>query len=124
MGENHCYFIFFVQSEYGEIVHASKTSTGIYEIYDVWNKSETETVPEKYGEYISSLLTDDNITLSVSRGFSKKFKENFPNHKQKHNMSINLRLEVNTKNIDYFMVDKKQVLWYDSKPSADEKKIA
>ena len=74
------------------------------------------------GKYLSSLPTDDDISLSVSRKFSKKFKENFPNHKRKHNVIINLWHEVNTKTLEYFMVDKKQELCYGSKHSADGKK--
>ena len=37
-------------------------------------------------------------------------------------MSLNLRHEVDTKNLEYLMVDNKQEPWYDSKPSADGKK--
>ena len=38
-----CYFkkkIDTVRSEYGEIINASEVSNVIYEIYDVWNKSD------------------------------------------------------------------------------------
>ena len=82
-----------------------------------WNSSR-----KKRGTYISGFLTDDDRRLSVSRDFSKRFKENFPKHKRKHNVSLNLWHEVNTKNIEYFMVDNKQEPWYDSKPSVDGKK--
>ena len=33
-----------VQLEYGEILNSSEISNGIDEIYDVWNKSNNETV--------------------------------------------------------------------------------
>ena len=109
-----------VWSEYGEIVNASKTSIIIYEIYDVWNESEIETITEKKrGKYIISLRTDDDKRLSVSRIFSRNNRENFPNHKRKHNVSQSLCHEVHTKTLDYFMVDNKQKPWYYSKPSED-----
>ena len=57
--------------------------------------------------------------MSVSRNFSNNFKEKFPNHKRKHNMSLKLWHEVNTKELEYFLVDNKQELCYYSKPSAD-----
>ena len=60
------------------------------------------------GKYLSSLPTDDDISLSVSRKFSKKLKYTLSNHKRKHNMSIKLWHEVNTKKLEYFMVDNKQ----------------
>ena len=77
---------------------------------------------DKRGKYLRSLLTDDDISLSVSRNFSKNIKENFPNHEGKHNVSLNLWYEENTKNLEYFILDNKQEPWYDSKPSADGKK--
>ena len=73
----------------------------------------------KSGKYHNSLLTDDDKSLSVSRNFSNNFKEKFPNHKRKHNMSLKLWHEVNTKKLEYFLVDNKQELCYYSKPSAD-----
>ena len=39
------------------------------------------------------------------------------------NVSINLWHQLNTNKLEYFMVDNKQELWYDSKPSAEGKKI-
>ena len=42
-------------------------------------------------------------------------KENFLNHKLKHNVSLNSCNEINTK-----MVDDKQEPWFASKPSADD----
>ena len=62
--------LYHVWYEYGEIVNASEISKVIYEIYDVWNESDNETVPEKKrGKYHSSLLTDDDRSLSVSSKF-------------------------------------------------------
>ena len=77
---------------------------------------------EKHSKYLSSLLTDNDRSLSVQKTFQKIFKENFRNHKRKHNMSLNVWHKVNTKNLEYSMVDNKQEPWYDSKPSADGKK--
>ena len=34
-------------SEYGEIVNDSEISNSIDEIYDVWNKSDNENIPDK-----------------------------------------------------------------------------
>ena len=67
------------------------------------------------------MLTGGDISLSVSRKFSDNLKENFLNHKQKHNVSLKLWHEVNTKKLDYFLVDNKQEPWYGSKPSACSK---
>ena len=78
-----------------------------------WNSSW-----KKRGEYLISLITDDDRSLSVLRKFSKKFKESFPSHTGKHNLSLNLWNDLNTKIFDYFMMDNKQEPWYDSKPSA------
>ena len=112
-----------VRSEYGEIVNDSEISNGIDEIYYVWNESGNETVPDKKCvNYHSSFLTGDDISLSVSRNFSNNSKENLLNHKRKHNVSLKLWHELNTKKLQYFMVDNKQELWYDSKPSAGGKK--
>ena len=70
-------------------------------------------------KYINSIITDDDIILNISRKFVKNFKENFPNHNWKHNVSINSWHKMNTKSIEYFMVDNKQVTWYDLKPNRD-----
>ena len=78
--------------------------------------------PQKRSKYLNSFLIDDDRSLIVSRKFSGKFKENFSHHGWKHNVSINSRNEVNTKNIGYYMADSIQEMWYDSKPSADGKK--
>ena len=74
---------------------------------------------KKCGKYLSSLPTDDDRSLSVSKRFSKNLKEKFLNYKRKHIASLKLWHEVNTKKIEYFMVDNKQEPWYDPKPSAD-----
>ena len=65
--------------------------------------------------------------MSISRKISRNLKENFPNHKRKHNVSLKLWHEVNTKKLEYFLADNKQEPWYGSevkvlpKPSADGK---
>ena len=62
-------------------------------MYYVWNKSDVETVTEgKRGKYLTSLLTDDDRSLGVSRKFSENFKENFTNYKRKHNAGLNLSI--------------------------------
>ena len=66
---------------------------------------------EKRGKYLSILLTGDDRILSASRKFSKNIIEKFPNHKRKYNVSPISWHEVNTKNIEYLMVDNKQELW-------------
>ena len=73
---------------------------GIEKIYYVWNDYDIETVPEKErGKYLISFPSGDDKRLGVSRKFYEKFKENFPNHKRKHNVILNLWHEVNTKNL-------------------------
>ena len=108
-----------VRSEYGEIVNASEISIRIDKTYDVWNESDIEGVPGKNGKHPSSFLIDDDRSLSFSSKFYNLFKDIFPNYKWKHNVSINLWHEVYNKNLEYFMVDNKQELLYDSKYSAD-----
>ena len=67
------------------------------------NESDSEKVPdEKCGKYHNSLLTDDDIILSVSRKFSKNFKDNFQNQKWKHNVSLKLWHEVDIKKLEFF----------------------
>ena len=61
----------------------------------------------KNGKCLSSLLTGNYRSLSA-RKHSKNFKDNYLNHKRKHNMSLNSWYKVNTKTIEYFIVDKKQ----------------
>ena len=51
----------------------------------------------KRGKYLSSFTSADDRSLSVSRKFYKTIKENFPKQKRKHNVSLNLWHEVNTK---------------------------
>ena len=46
-----------------QIVNASEISIGIYEIHDVWNEYNIETVPKKPGKYLSSLLTSGKIKM-------------------------------------------------------------
>ena len=43
---------------------------------------------KKNTKYFSSLLTDDDKGLSVSKKFSKFFKEKLLNQKQKHDVSL------------------------------------
>ena len=82
--------------------------------------------PIKRGIYHNSLIKYDDRSLSISRNISRNLKENFLNQKQKHNVSLKLWHEVNTKTIVYFLVDNKQEPCYDSyvkvlpKPSADD----
>ena len=84
-------------------MNASEISNGIYEIYDVWNEADNEKVPDKKrGKYHNSLITDDDRSLIFSRRFSKNLKENFSNHKQKHNASLKLWHGLNTKNLSIF----------------------
>ena len=47
------------------------------------------------------------IEVLLSQGvFQKYFIENFPNHKQKHDVSLNSWHKANTKDIEYFIADK------------------
>ena len=74
---------------------------------------------EKRGEYLSNFLTEVDRSLSVSSRFSKTFKDKFTNHKHKQDVILNSWHEVNTKKLEYFIVDNKHEPWYNSKPSAD-----
>ena len=72
----------------------------------------------KRTKYNISLITDDEIKLMVSRKSPNKRKYNFPNRQKKLNVSLNICHEENNRNLDYFLFDNKQELWYDSEPSA------
>ena len=85
-----------VWTEYGEIINASEISNGDDSIDDVWNKYNQHQVPDiKCGKYQNSLLTDDDIKLSIPSKYSGNFKYNFPDHKCKHNVSLTLYHETN-----------------------------
>ena len=103
-----------IHTDYGEIINASEISNGKYEIDYVWNESNNEKVPHiKSGRYHNIFLTDDDRSLSISRNFSSILKENFPNHKRKHNLSITLWHELNIKKPEFFLNNKREP-FYDS----------
>ena len=77
---------------------------------------------EKRDKYQNTLLSDSDISLIVSRNFSKNLKENFLNHKRKHTVGLFFWHKLNTKKIQYVLVDNKQEPRYDSEPSADGQK--
>ena len=61
----------------------------------------------------------------ISRKSSRNLKDNFPNNKRKHNGSLTLYHETNTKSLEVFLVNKKAESFYSSEieklpqPSAD-----
>ena len=56
---------------------------------DVWNEYNTEKVPNtKRGIYQNNLLIDDDRKLNISKSISRNLKDNFQNHKLKHNVSL------------------------------------
>ena len=63
--------------------------------------------------------TGDDRSLGVAKNYSVTIKETFPNHNQKYNVSLNQWHELNTKIIDYFIVDNEEEPWYYSRPSGD-----
>ena len=75
---------------------------------DVLNEHNPEKVLDtEHGKYQNSLLTDDDIKLSISNKISKNLKENFHNHKWKHNAILTVYHEKSTKKLDSFLVDNK-----------------
>ena len=58
---------------------------------------------QKCGKYPSSLPTDYDRFLSVSSNYLN-FKDNFPNHKQKNNVSLNPWHEVFIKILNIFLL--------------------
>ena len=57
-------------------------------IADVWNEHNPEQVPDtKLCKYQNSLLNDYDRKMSMSRNIYRNLKENFQNHKLKHNVS-------------------------------------
>ena len=84
-------------------------SNSIHEIHDVWNESNNEEVPDKkHSKFHNGFFTYDDRSLSISRKSSKSLKKAVTNHKQKHNVSLKFWHEVNTKKLDYVLVDNKQ----------------
>ena len=70
---------------------------------DVWNEHNPEKVIDtEHSKYQNSLLTDDDIKLSISNKSSKNLKENFHNHKRKHNAILTVYHEKSTKNLKVF----------------------
>ena len=70
-----------------KIINASKVSSGADAIYDVWNEHKPEQVcDKKCCIHQNSLLTDNDINLSMSRNIYKNLKEKFHNNKRKHNV--------------------------------------
>ena len=55
----------------------------------------------------NSLINYDDIKLIISRQSYRNLKDNFTNHKQKHNVSLTLNHETNTKTLEDFLVDNK-----------------
>ena len=76
----------------------------------------------KRSKYQNSLHTEDDRSLNVSRRFSKNFKQKFMKHKWKHNASLKMWHEINTKKIDDVLIDNQQEPQFDSESSAYEKK--
>ena len=77
---------YHVQVEYRKIINASEISNGDDTIADVCNEHNPEQVPDtKRGKYQTSLITDYDINLSMSKNISKNSEEKFQNHKRKHN---------------------------------------
>ena len=64
-------------------MNPSEISDGDDSIDDVWNKYNTQKVPDiKRVKYQNIFLTDDDRKLSISRKSSRNFKDNFLNHKR------------------------------------------
>ena len=104
-----------VRNEYGEIINASEISNSDNGIDNVWNEYNAEKVPDiKYYEYQNSLLTGNDRNLNMSWNYSRNLKENFSNHKRKHNVSLSLYHETNIKIIEFFLVDNKTEYFYES----------
>ena len=65
-----------VQNEYGEIINSFEISNSDDAKADVWNKYNTEQVPnKKRGKYQDSFLTDDDRKMSVTKKISRNLKE-------------------------------------------------
>ena len=87
---------------------ASKILNGDDTIYDVYNEYNHKKVTDKKrGRYQFFKITDDNRKLMISRQSYSNLKENFLNHKWKHNVSLTLYHEPNPKKLEYSLVDNK-----------------
>ena len=64
-----------VWAEYGKFINGSEISNCDDAIADFWNEHNPEQVPDtKHGKYKNSLLTYDDINLSISKHISMNFK--------------------------------------------------
>ena len=91
------------QTEYEEMINSSEISNGDDAIADGCNDYNTQKAPDiKRGKYQNSFITDDDRKLIISKNSSSNLKENFLIHKQKHNVSLTLYHEINTKNLEIF----------------------
>ena len=98
-----------VWTEYGEIINASDISNGDDVIADVWNEYGTkQVIGKKHGKQQNSFLTDDSIKLINPKNISRSLKEDFQNHKRKHNVSLTLYHEKYTKKLEVFLLIKNQ----------------
>ena len=87
----------------------NKISYGDDVIDDVYNIYNHQKVPdEKRGEFLNSLIADNDRNLTISSNSSRNLKDNLPTNKHKHNASLTLYHETNTKKFDNFWSIKNQ----------------
>ena len=100
-----------------------KTVTMKYMIFTMY--TTIKKFPKKCGKFRNSLITGKDRKMMISRKSSNKLKYFFPKHKQKHNVSLKLYHETNTKKLKEFLVDNKPFFKYNTKklpnPSADHR---
>ena len=73
---------------------------GDYAIYDVWNLYNSQKFHDrKRGKFTNRFLSEDDIKEMIYRKASTKLKYDFPENKRKHNASLTVFHETNTKNI-------------------------
>ena len=97
-----------IRIKYGEIVNASENSNGEDAIDDVWNVYNIQKVPDrKCGNFSKKCITEDDRRDMTSKKVSRKSKETFPENKRKHNVSLAVLNETQTKNHEVFFVNNK-----------------
>ena len=97
-----------VRNRYVQNINASIILDGDDAIDDVWNVYNIHKVPSiKRGIFLSRFITEDAGKQMTSRKVYRMMKYNFLSNKRKHNVSLTVFHEINTKTLEGFLVDNK-----------------
>ena len=97
-----------VRIEYIKNINASEITNSDDKIDDVWNVYNIQKYPNiKHRKFLNRFIYEDDRKEIICRKASRKLKDNLPDNKRKHNVSLTVFQETNTKTIEDFLVDTK-----------------